>query len=267
MASTNGWPVWYELVTPDPAALTPFYRAVLDWEIAAEGNAMPNGSEYRMIGRADDGNAGGVLTLSPGMRDMGMQPGWLTYFFADDVDALCRNATELGGAVHLPPTDMPGAGRIAMLTDPQGAAFYLIRPTPPPGQPDPQSDVFSTDKPSHCRWNELGTTDAPAADDFYKALFGWSTDNAMPMGPAGDYRFIELGGTTIGAISPMLAPGARPGWLPYFGVPDIDAAREALAAHGGATITETHQVPGGDWIFHATDPAGAALGIVGPKGA
>lgn len=267
MAGASGWPVWYELAAPDPAALVPFYRAVLNWEIAAEGSEMPGGTEYRMIGRADGGNAGGVLTLSEGMKQAGMAPGWFVYFHAEDVDGLAAKARELGGSIHMPPTDIPGAGRIAMLTDPQGAAFYLIRPTPPPGQPDAQSDVFSPSEPSRCRWNELGTTDAPTADAFYKALFGWNTDNAMPMGPAGDYRFIELGGVAIGAISPMLAPGARPGWLPYFGVADIDAARDAVAAHGGATITDTHQVPGGDWIFHAADPAGAALGFVGPKGA
>jgi uncharacterized protein len=64
-----GQPIWYELMTPDPGAVSQFYRAALGWEIPAEGGATATGREYRMIGRGDGGNAGGVLTLSPKCRN------------------------------------------------------------------------------------------------------------------------------------------------------------------------------------------------------
>jgi len=263
MAGTNGWPVWYEMMTPDPAGVTPFYRAVLGWEIAAQGNAMTNGSEYRMIARADGGTAGGVLTLTPGMQQMGMAPAWFVYFYAADVDALAAKVAELGGTVHMGPMDMDGAGRVVMAADPFGAVFYLIKPTPPEGQPDAQSDVFMEGTVGHCAWNELGTSDGPGADAFYKGLFGWNSDDVMPMGKDGDYRFVALGGTQIGAISPMLAPGTSAGWLPYFRVADINAARDAALANGGTIPMDLHEVPGGDSIFIALDPAGAQVGITG----
>ena len=57
----SGTPIWYELMTPDPAAVAPFYRAVLGWEIPAEGHDMPNGSQYREVARA----GGGPTTSSP----------------------------------------------------------------------------------------------------------------------------------------------------------------------------------------------------------
>ena len=72
MAQGNGWPVWYELIAPDAAAAAPFYKATLGWNIAEEGMPLPNGSNYRMIARADGGSAGGLLTLTPDMAEMGM---------------------------------------------------------------------------------------------------------------------------------------------------------------------------------------------------
>ena len=89
----------------------------------------------------------------------------------------------------------------------------------------------------------------------------------MPMGDKGDYRFVEAGGEQIGAINPWLPDYLTVGWLPYFGVADIDAAKAAAEANGGTVTHDVHQVPGGDFIFTATDPAGAPLGFVGPKGA
>ncbi len=265
--TSQGLPVWYELMTPDPRAVAQFYRAVVGWEIPAEGMRNPNGSEYRMIGRTDGGSAGGVLTLSPMMSEGGARPGWLPYFYVDDVDAVQAKAKDLGGKVWMAASTIEGVGRMAMLGDPQGAPFYLMKPTPPADKPDARSDVFEPKTPGHCWWNELETTDEPAATAFYNGLFGWKTDQTMPMGDKGDYRFVEVGGTQIGAINPWMADYMTVGWLPYFGVADIDAAKAAAEASGGTVTHDIHQVPGGDFIFTATDPAGAPVGFVGPKGA
>ena len=263
----TGRPIWYELMTPDPAAVAPFYRGVTGWEIPAAGHPMPNGSEYREIRRSDGGFAGGVLTLTAQMAGSGVRSGWATYFDVGDVDAAVAKATGMGAAVHMPAMTMPGVGRMAMIADPQGAVFYLMNPTPPPDQPDAQSDVFQPMTPGHCWWNELETTDEPGATAFYTALLGWSAGQAMPMGDKGHYRFVEAGGEQIGAINPWMADYMRVGWLPYFGVADIDAARAAAEAEGGTVTHDVHQVPNGDFIFTATDPAGAPVGFVGPKGA
>jgi uncharacterized protein len=160
-----------------------------------------------------------------------------------------------------------GVGTVAMLADPQGAPFYVMDPVPPPDQPDAQSDVFKSKAPGHAWWNELETTDEPGATAFYTGLLDWSAEKTMPMGDKGDYRFVETGGEQIGAINPWMAEYMSIGWLPYFGVADIDAARTAAEANGGKVTHDVHEVPGGDFIFTATDPAGAPVGFVGPKGA
>ena len=257
-------PIWYELMTPDPAAVAPFYRAALGWEIPAEGHVMPNGSEYREIKRASGGNAGGVLKLTPQMAGGGARPGWMAYFHVDDVDAAVAKAQGLGASVHMPPMTMEGVGRMAMIADPQGAPFYVMNPTPPPGNPDAVSDVFDPVKAGHCRWNELSTTDGPGALTFYTQLFGWTAGMAMPMGPAGDYQFIEAGGTAIGAINPV--QDGQSFWLPIFGVANIDAARAGIEASGGTITHDLQEVPGGEFAINANDPAGAAVAFVGPKG-
>ncbi len=74
----SGGPIWYELMTPDPAAAIPFYRAVGGWEIQPRAMMMPNGTEYRMIVRPDGGNLGGVLKLTERMhgRAARRRAGW-----------------------------------------------------------------------------------------------------------------------------------------------------------------------------------------------
>jgi len=140
-----------------------------------------------------------------------------------------------------------------------------MNPTPPADRPDAQSDAFLPNRAGHCWWNELQTPDEPGATAFYKGLFGWQADNGMPMGERGFYRFVETGGRALGAINPWMNDQLGVGWLPYFGVEDIDAARAAAQAAGGIT-QDLHEVPGGDFVFHATDPGGAAIAFVGKRG-
>jgi len=262
-----GRPIWYELMTPDARSVAPFYRAVLGWTIPDNGTKLPTGSEYRMISRADGGAAGGLLTLTRDMQSGGAQPGWLPYFHVDDVDKAVASAAKLGGKTWMPPQDVPGAGRIAMLSDPQGAPFYAMKPTPPPGRPDAESDLFDVKKSGHCRWNELVTSDALAAGPFYKSLLGWSIDEKMSMGSAGDYLFIDCAKTRIGAIGPMIKQAATPFWLLYFGVDNIARAHAAATKSGGKVVRETSQIPGGEYTFVATDPAGGLVAFVGPRAA
>jgi predicted enzyme related to lactoylglutathione lyase len=257
----SGGPIWYELMTPDPAAAIPFYKAVGGWEISADGNMMPNGSEYRMIVRPDGGNLGGLLKLTERMIAGGASPGWMAYFHVEDVDAAVAKAEKLGGKVHMPATTL-GAGRMAMISDPQGAPFYLMTPTPPPDTPDAKSDVFDAKKAGHCRWMQLDTNDEPGATAFYSALFDWNTDNVMPMGPAGNYRFVQFEGVQIGAINPMLPEGESPHWLLFLGVSDIQHAKAAMLANGGTVSQDIHEVPGGDFIVVGRDPAGAKIAFV-----
>jgi predicted enzyme related to lactoylglutathione lyase len=141
-------------------------------------------------------------------------------------------------------------------------------------------------------WYELMTSDATAAAKFYGAVVGWQiADRSDPPGGDMDYRMIGRsdGGYNGGVISltaDMVQHGARPAWLGYLHVADVDAAVKAIEADGGrllmprkdlpvgaiemgggSVVNGPHKVPGKDWVVIAVDPQGAAFGVVGPQGA
>ncbi|WP_374526150.1 VOC family protein [Sphingopyxis sp.] len=256
--------IWYELMTPDPAGAARFYGAVVGWTIPAEGEPTAGGVDYRMIGRSDGGNAGGVLALNADMIAGGARPFWIGYIHTPDVDAAVAAIEGDGGGVQMPAMDIP-VGRIAMVTDPQGAPFYVMTPAPPPGMEDMESDVFSVDRPQHIRWNELATTAPDAAIAFYKKHFGWGQEGAMDMGELGAYRFIQRGDVGLGAVMPLMPGMTAPMWSFYIGVDDIDRARAAVTANGGTITNEPMEIPGGEYAMNGIDPQGAAFGLVGPR--
>lgn len=117
--------VWNELNTRDPEAAKAFYGSVFGWEF--EERQFQTGP-YVSI-KNGDGNAGGILDMRGRVPDE-VPPHWLVYFAVDDADAVVDKAKSSGGDVPFGPQDMPEVGRIAVLTDPWGAAFAVIKPDP-----------------------------------------------------------------------------------------------------------------------------------------
>jgi predicted enzyme related to lactoylglutathione lyase len=220
--------------------------------------------DYRMIGRSDGGNAGGVLRLTSDMAEHGAKPIWLGYVHVRDVDAAVSATEKAGGQVYMGASDIPGVGRIAMVTDPQGAPFYLMNPTPPADKPDAKSDVFSPTELQRVAWNELNTSDPEAARRFYGDQFGWTSDDFMPMGEMGEYRFWKQNGVQIGAVCGLMGQ-SQPKWRYYFRVPSIAKAKGAVEQGGGKVTNGPHEVPGGDYVITGIDPQGAEFALVGGK--
>jgi uncharacterized protein len=251
--------IWYELMTPDPAGSKAFYDAVVGWNI--DGKGTPEYGDYRMINRSDGKFAGGVLPLTADMQEHGAHPTWLGYIHVPDVDAATASIESAGGKT-LMTRDVPNVGRIAMVTDPQGAPFYVMKPIPPANDPNGKSDVFEPNAEQRCGWNELSTSDPVAARRFYGEQFGWTSDEFMPMGEMGEYRFLDHHGTRIGALCGVM-PGGQPKWRFYFRVPSIKAAKQTAEDSGGTIHMGPHQVPTGDWIVIGSDPQGAEFALVG----
>lgn len=257
MTNKHGEFIWYELMTRDPEKAKAFYQEVVGWKI---GERASGDVDYRMIAAGDD-FVGGMFTLTDDMCKEGTRPGWLGYVGVEDVDSTVSKARELGGAVLQPAWDIPEVGRIAMLADPQGAPFYVMRGAVEGGV----STAFAQSTPGHCSWNELGTNDPAGALSFYGQLFGWENKEAMPMGDGMEYSFLDLNEQHIGAVSPWLAEGEAPGWVYYFYVPDIEAAVTKAEAAGGEIRMGPHEIPGGDYIIHGTDTEGGGFALVGSK--
>ena len=257
----QGSHIWYELMTTDPKGAKRFYETVIPG--LTIGDRLPGDQDYRMINRSDGGMLGGVLGLTDEMRSHGAKPIWMGYVGVDDVDGTVAEIEAKGGNALMPAFDIP-QGRIAMVADPQGNPFYVMKPIPPAGQEGKQSDVFSPTEEQRVSWNELATADPVAARQFYGDLFGWTSEEFMPMGEHGEYRFFAHHGTMIGAVSGCVQ-GAPAGWRYYIRVPSIKAAAEAVKAIGGTIAMGPHEVPGGDHIIIGHDPQGAEFALVGKQ--
>lgn len=255
----HGKPTWFELTTT-PGALSAagdFYARTFGWAITDAGM---EGFTYHLASHGGDMVAG-LMETPAGKEEM--PPHWILYIDVDDCDATAARAAELGGQVVMPPADIPGTGRFAILTDPQGAAFGILQPLPMDPQPPADAGAFNQRKDGHGNWIELMSTDPDAGFAFYADLFGWTRSDALDMGEMGTYRLFAHHGTQIGGMM-GLGHAPQPHWLPYFGVNGVTSAIRRITEAGGALQQGPHEVPGPAHIAVATDPQGAWFAIVGP---
>jgi predicted enzyme related to lactoylglutathione lyase len=112
---------WNELMTRDPAGAKSFYEAVFGW-----GHEDQPGDVTYTVWSLNDGPVGGMMPMVGDMWPAELPAHWMVYFAVADTDATAARCVELGGSVSVPPTDMP-QGRFAVLNDPHGATFSVIK--------------------------------------------------------------------------------------------------------------------------------------------
>src|ERR1700733_5595899 len=252
-ADIRGKFVWHELMTTDTKAAAAFYPKVTGWKT----QAWDKDATYTLW-VSGKGPFGGVRTLPDATRGSG--PAWLAYVGTPDVDATVHSAQGLGARVLMGATDIPDTGRMAVLADPQGAAFALFSPTgaSQAGGGGSMSQEFS--------WHELTTTDPVAALRFYSELFGWQELGKHDMGPMGVYHLVGINGVQAIGMFKMLPDRPMPtAWMCYAHVADVDKAASAAKAGGGKISHGPMEVPGGTWIAHLSDPQGAAFAVHADK--
>ena len=255
VSSLLGRPVWYELMTTDPAAAETFYDRVIGWKSEPyEGSPNP----YTAFKRSGDVSVAGLMKTPQGMN---MPPFWAMYLAVPKFDEAVAHIKRLGGTELSPVIDVPEVGRLRMMKDPQGAAFYIIQPSSTEERPEGEPAV------GEGSWHELMTTDAPAAMKFYTDVFGWQPSETMDMGPMGKYHMFNRPHGMIGGMmnKPPEMAHVPPHWMIYFRVPDINAAAERVKAAGGKILNGPMEVPGGDWVLNAMDPQGAAFSLHAKK--
>jgi predicted enzyme related to lactoylglutathione lyase len=248
----HGQFTWYDLNTSDVKAALSFYPALTGW-----GTEEWAEMEYTMW-TVDGAPLGGVVQLTPEQKAQGLPNHWMPYVEVRDVDQSATQAESLGGKIWFGPQDIPGTGRFAVLSDPQGAVFAVYKPLEP---------GYAFDGTRHVGrfvWHELLTSDMDAAFDFYRQMFQWEETNAFDMGPdVGLYRMFgqkggEYGGMFIGSGRMAEMP---PFWTCYVHVKDVEKAAALATKRGGQVVNGPMEVPGGDVIAVIMDPQGAAFAI------
>jgi uncharacterized protein YndB with AHSA1/START domain/predicted enzyme related to lactoylglutathione lyase len=111
---------WNELLTSDTGAAGAFYGKLFGWE----GVTFPDPAMKYTVLKHGARDIGGMGPLP----NPAAPPHWLPYVRVENTDAALKLAGELGGRTIAGPLDIPMAGRIAVIIDPQGAIFGVVQP-------------------------------------------------------------------------------------------------------------------------------------------
>lgn len=115
---------WTELMTRGVDKAIAFYSKLLGWST----QTVPMGDfNYTLFLRGGTKAAGG-MEIPAGMEQV--PPHWMAYFQVADTDRTFARAKELKAEEIMPPTDIPNVGRFAILRDPQGAPFSILKYDP-----------------------------------------------------------------------------------------------------------------------------------------
>jgi uncharacterized protein len=251
-SDSRGRFLWYELMTTDAEAAKAFYVEVVGWGVRETTPA----TTYSLL-TAGEQPVCGLTELPPEATALGIAPHWVGYVGVDDVDTAAARIRRLGGAIHVPPTDVADISRFAVVADPQMATFALFKWQDPRHPPPPESGTEGG-----VGWHELLAGDWEKGFAFYRELFGWQKA-AADVDATGTYQLFSAGGQTIGGMFTKPAVVPTPFWLFYFTVGDIDAAARRVQACGGQILEGPIVTSGGRRVVRCLDPQGATFALTG----
>lgn len=206
-----GVPCWTDIEHPDPAAAAAFYSGLFGWEVE---DTIPEGAEgHYFIGRIRGGDVAAIGSQSPGASG---PPTWNTYVWVDSADETAAKVRAAGGVVVAEPFDVFDAGRMAVLTDPEGASFRVW-------QAGRHRGSRIVNEHGAVVFNTLATRDPERAAAFYGAVFGWER---LSM-PGGAMWTLPGYGDYLKTIMPELAERSADIEVPE-GFSDVVAAIQVI---------------------------------------
>ena len=248
---------WPELASSDPIAAKKFYTGLFGWQYT-DTDMGPQG--VYTIFKIDGEDVAALYQMDPGQASTGTPPYWGTYITVESADASAAKAKSLGGTVIMEPFDVMEHGRMAVITDPQGATFCVW-------QAKNNIGIHVYGEPNSLGWTELNARDTAKAKAFYTALIGWKTkEDVMPGEGGGTYTtWLKADGPAGGmwAIPPKPGMENVPShWLPYFSVSDVDASTAKAISLGGKTYVPPTDIPGTGRFSVLADPQGASFALI-----
>ncbi len=247
MAYDNNKFCWHGVISTDPEKAKAFYEAVLGWT----SMTVPMGDSEATLLCAKDGVPRAHLS-APEMD--GIPSHWDNYLRVEDVDASTQAAVENGGAVVLPPMDIP-VGRMSFVSAPSGAVLSLFH------EADAGAENAG-DGHGSIHWTELMTTDVDSDLAWVKATFGFNVDE-MPM-PKGTYYLLKNGEAMCGGLMASPQEGIPSMWMTWVEVDDVDEVAGRVSANGGQVYSEIMEMEGVGRLVPVGDPTGGAFGIITP---
>ncbi len=114
---------WPQLVTGDTEVASRFYQTLFNWK----SDTLDSGGTGYTYFISGEEVAAGMMSLPEDAKNQGAPSHWLLYLSVEDCDRTVATAEELGGRICVPPIDLQGVGRGAVVTDPAGAAFGVVK--------------------------------------------------------------------------------------------------------------------------------------------
>jgi len=244
---------WPELSTTDPAAAKKFYASLFGWQFN-DTDMGPQGV-YTIFTR-DGKDCAAAFKQDAGQVASGMPPYWASYISVEDADATAAKVQGLGGKVLMGPFDAADYGRMAVITDPQGATFCIW-------QAKKNIGIHVHGEPNSLGWTQLNAKDTSVAKTFYTSLIGWKTQEDPMPGQQGSYTtWLKADGPAGGMMAMPPGTPAPSSWLPYFSVTNVDDTAQKAASLGATTFVPPMDIPGIGRFAVFADPQGASFAIV-----
>jgi uncharacterized protein len=269
-----GVPCWVDTGQPDPEAAVEFYGGLFGWEFE---DRMPADSPGRYFVAQLRGRDVAAVGSQP--EQAPPTPGWNTYVWVDSADDTTAKVKAAGGNALMEPFDVLDAGRMAVLTDPEGAVFCVW-------QAKQHKGAQLVNEPGTWNFSELNTRDPEGAKAFYGTVFGWEAETldygegqtTMWRLPGyGDFlerrdpdlrrRMAADGapegfGDAVAWLIPMTSDqypdDVPPHWNVTFAVDDADAVADRAAKLGGQVRVPPFDAPFVRMTV-VSDPQGAAF--------
>jgi uncharacterized protein len=264
-----GVPCWVDTSQPRPEDAVAFYGGLFGWEFE---DVMPPESEGKyFIARLRGGDVAAVAGIPEGAPPMAV---WNTYIWVQSADETAAKVREAGGKVLTEPFDVMDAGRMAVVSDPEGAVFCLWEAKQHKG-------ARIVNEPGSLNFNGLATRDVEGAKSFYGSVFGWETlalgggalmwtlsayGDHLELSTPGLRKMVADSGAperfadVVASINPIgdEQPDTPPHWTVTFAVDDADATAAKATQLGGKVVVPPFDAP---WVRMAiiADPQGATF--------
>jgi hypothetical protein len=243
---------WVDCASTDAASGKKFYADLMAW--GTEDIPMGDGLFYTMF-KCQGEHVAAISPMQPEMQQQGIPSFWTSYISVNDVDAVTKNAKDLGATVMSEPFDVFDSGRMSLINDPTGASVALW-------QPKNHIGAGLVNAPGALHWNELATRDSTKACEFFGKLLGWQYEKMEGAGT--DYQVIRIDGRGNGGIMQMTEEWGdmSPHWMVYFAVADIDKSLEKVKQLGGKVEVPPVEVAGTGRFAVIADPQGAYVSLI-----
>jgi predicted enzyme related to lactoylglutathione lyase len=240
--------IWHDLITHDVDAVKRFYADIFGWTF----ESLPGTDRYTVI--RHDGEMIGGIVFSDRKVDGKPISQWVGLMSVPNVDVAATRIRQAGGRVFAGPRDIDDRGRLAVVGDPQGAVFGLVRTTGG-DPPDRQAEL------GDWLWNELWCTDQGQAAAVYASLVGFELETHETAVAGKPYTVFAQDGTPRAGLLVDPFPEVTPYWLSYVRVEDPAAVVARVEGLGGRVLLKPAAQHRQGTVAIIADPTGAEVAI------